>query len=135
MAFLEKNDYRFSISLTVLDSLTGGDDLIIEEISAEAVEEMKSYLCSRYDVTPIFEYTGNDRNKSLVMYCKDIALYHFYSISTMMPIPEVRVNRYHKALKWLEYVSKQKINPVGLPDNGNSFVKSGGNGKRINHQL
>ena len=95
---------------------------------------MKSYLCSRYDTETVFNQTGEERNKTLVMYCKDIALYHFYSISTMMPIPEVRVNRYHKAIKWLEQVSEQKINPVGLPENGFSFVKGGGNEKRVNHQ-
>ncbi len=134
MAFLEKTDYRFSIRLTVLDSLTGADDTIVEEISDEAMEEMKSYLASRYDTGTIFSATGTDRNKTIVMYCKDIALYHFYSISTLMAMPEVRVNRYNKAIKWLEQVSEQKINPDGLPVNSISMVKVGGNEKRNNHQ-
>ena len=133
MAFLTKTDFRFSISISVLNSLTGSDDTIVDEISAEAVEEMKSYLNSRYDTTAIFSATGGNRNKSVMMYCKDIALYHFYSISTMMAIPEARVNRYNKALKWLEEVSEQKINPDGLPVNTKPLVKTGGNEKRINH--
>ena len=132
MAFLAKTDYRFSISISVLNTLTGGDDTIIDEMSAEAVEEMKSYLATRYDTTTIFAATGSNRNKSLMMYCKDISLYHLYSISTMMAIPDARVNRYNKALKWLEQVSEQKINPDGLPLNTKSLVKSGSNEKRIN---
>ena len=133
MAFIAKTDYRFSISLSVLNSLTGNDDTIIDEISAEAVEEMKSYLATRYDTTTIFAATGSNRNKSLMMYCKDISLYHLYSISTMMAIPNTRVNRYNKALKWLEEVSEQKINPDGLPVSTKSLVKIGSNEKRINH--
>ena len=134
MAFLAKTDYRFSISISVLNSLTGSDDTIVDEFSAEAVEEMKSYLNTRYDVTAIFNTTGTNRNKTIMMYCKDISLYHLYSISTMVVIPEVRVNRYKKALQWLEDVNEQKINPDGLPVNTKSLVKTGGNEKRINHQ-
>ena len=134
MAFLAKTDYRFSISISVLNALTGSDDTIVDEFAAEAVEEMKSYLGMRYDVATIFNATGSSRNKTIMMYCKDIALYHLYSISTMVAIPEVRVNRYSKALKWLEEVNEQKINPDGLPLNTKSLVKTGGNDKRTNHQ-
>ena len=134
MAFLAKTDYRFSISISVLNALTGSDDTIVDEFSAEAVEEMKSYLNTRYDVTAIFNATGTNRNKTIMMYCKDISLYHLYSISTMVAIPDVRVNRYKKALQWLEEVNEQKINPDGLLLNTKSFVKTGGNDKRINHQ-
>jgi phage gp36-like protein len=134
MAFLTKTDFRFSISITVLNSLTGNDDTIIDEIAAEAVEEMKSYLSLRYDTNLIFAATGINRNKSVMMYCKDIALYHIYSISTATVIPEQRVNRYKKAISWLEEVNEQSINPEGLPLNSNSMVQTGGNEKRINHQ-
>ena len=44
MAFLEKTDYRFSISLAVIDAITGTDDSIVDEISAEAIEaDRKKY--------------------------------------------------------------------------------------------
>lgn len=134
MAFLEKEDYAFSINIPVLDALTGGDDGIIDELSAEAVEEMKSFLNARYDVDAIFEAGGGDRNKTIVMYCKDIALYHIYSIYNLRMIPGNRITRYKHALKWLEDVCEQKINPEGLTLNTKSFVKTGGNEKRINHQ-
>ena len=132
--FLDKADYSTSINIAVIDSLTGGDDSIINTLSEEAVEEMKSYLNSRYEVQPIFDAGGDERNKTLMMYAKDIALYHLYSINTLSSMPETRMNRYKKALSWLQDVSEQKINPEGLQLNNKSFVKTGGNEKRINHQ-
>jgi hypothetical protein len=134
-SFLNKPDYFSSIKTAVLDALTGGNDAIIDELSAEAVEEMKSYLNTRYDVNLIFGAAGTARNKSVVMYAKDIALYHIYSIAAFHIIPETRVNRYKKALSWLQDVNEQSINPEGLPLNTKSLVKSGSNEKRINQQL
>ena len=132
--FLDKADYSTSINIAVIDSLTGGDDSIINTLSEEAVEEMKSYLNSRYEVQPIFDAGGDERNKTLMMYAKDIALYHLYSINTLSSMPQTRFERYKKALSWLQDVSEQKINPEGLQFSGKSFVKTGGNEKRINHQ-
>ncbi len=135
MAFLSKIDFRFSISTAVIDSITGGDDSIVDELAAEAIEEMKSYLNERYDVVTVFSATGTARNKMIVMYCKDIALYHLYSIPTLMTIPDNRINRYSKALTWLKDVRDQKLNINGLTVNvANSLVKSGGNDRRESYQ-
>src|SRR5947207_12315131 len=113
MAFLAKTDFKYSIDLTVLDALTGADDSIWVELSDEAVLEMKSFLNSRFDVTTIFTAVGLLRDKSIVMYCKDISLYHLYSIYSFKNIPQIRVNRYNHALQWLQDVNAQKINPEG----------------------
>lgn len=134
MPFLEKADYKYAISISVLDQLVGYDDTIIDQLSAEAVIEMRGSLNSRYDVNTIFSVTGSGRNKTLLMYCTDIALYHIYSISLLNPIPQLRVDRYNHALQWLQDVNEQKINPEGLPLNTKSFVKTGSNDKRINQQ-
>lgn len=135
MPFIKKPDYFSSINTEVLDGLTGGDDTIIDELSAEAVEEMKSYLNARYDVKLIFGAVADARNKTVLMYTKDIALYHIYSMYGLMAVPENRTTRYKKAIQWLEQVCQQKINPEGLPLNEKTFVKTGSNEKRINHQL
>ena len=132
--FIEKEDYRSSINLAVIDAITAGDDSILNTLSETAVEEMKSYLNSRYEVQPIFDAGADERNKTIMMYCKDIAIYHLYSINSLSSIPETRINRYQKALSWLQDVGEQKINPEGLQFSGKSFVKTGGNEKRINHQ-
>lgn len=134
MAFLAKTDFKYSIDLTVLDALTGADDSIWVELSDEAVNEMKSFLNSRYDVATIFAAVGLLRDKSIVMYCKDITLYHLYSIYSFKAIPKIRIDRYNHALQWLQDVQAQKINPEGFLLNTSTFVKYGGNDKRMNQQ-
>src|SRR6185503_18330829 len=134
MSWLVKTDFKYSIDLTTLDALTGADDTIWQEISDEAVTEMKSFLNSRYDVTTIFTTIGIARDRSLLMYCKDITLYHLYSIYSFRSIPKIRVDRYNHALQWLQDVQAQKINPDGFPLNTSTFVKYGSNDKRVNQQ-
>ncbi len=134
MAFLAKTDFKYSIDLTTLDALTGADDSIWVELSDEAVQEMKSFLNSRYDVAAIFAAIGLLRDKTIVMYCKDITLYHLYSIYSFRAIPKIRIDRYNHALQWLADVQAQKINPDGYPVNTTSLIKSGSNDKRMNQQ-
>ncbi|HYV92771.1 MAG TPA: phage protein Gp36 family protein [Chitinophagales bacterium] len=134
MAFLVKTDFKYSIDLTALDALTGADDSIWVELSDEAVLEMKSFLNARYDVSTIFAAVGLLRDKSIVMYCKDITLYHLYSIYAFKTIPKVRVDRYNHALQWLQDVQAQKINPDNFPLSTSLYVKYGGNDKRMNQQ-
>lgn len=136
-AFLDRPDYYTTINLTVLDTLVGGDTSIITELSLEAIEEMKSYLVSHYDVDAIFSAALATRNKTVLMYCKDIGLYHIFSLYSIRRMPAIREQRYKNAMQWLVNVSEQKLSPVGLPLNTNpesAFVKTGGNEKRINHQ-
>src|SRR4051794_12924421 len=104
MAFLVKTDFKYSIDLTTLDALTGADDTIWQELSDEAVLEMKSFLNARYDVATIFAAVGLLRDKTIVMYCKDISLYHLYSIYSFRAIPKVRIDRYNHAFQWLQDV-------------------------------
>ena len=132
--FIEKVDFNTIITTGTLDYLSGNDDDIVLEMADEAVEEMKSYLVDRYNITSVFDMTGSERNKTLLMYGKDIALYHLFSRRHTNQIPTIRAKRYEAAMDWLRKVQKQEINPVGLPISGIKMVASGGNTKRENHQ-
>lgn len=134
MSFLVKTDFKYSIDLSALDALTGADDTIWQELSDEAANEMISYLISRYDAKVIFQATGTARDKTIVMYCKDLALFHLYSRRTLGTIPQIRIDRYNNALQWLRDVSERKINPDGFPTGTSAFVKYGSNEKRVNQQ-
>ena len=134
MPFLETEDYRFGIKIPTLLALVDGDDSIVHENTDEAVNEMKSYLGARYNVDELFAQTGEGRDKTLVMYCRDIALYHIFSIYNFRVMPTIRETRYKKAMLWLQEVSQQKLNPEHFPVNEKALVKSGTNDKRINHQ-
>lgn len=137
-AYIEKSDFITIITTTALDLQTGGDDNIIAEMSNEAVAEMKAFLATRYDVDVVFGVSGDERHKTVLMYAKDIALYHIFSRRHTHPMPDIRNKRYENALKWLKDVQDQIINPTDLPvasDAAKAMVKTGGNTKRENHQL
>ena len=137
MAFLVHDDLKPAIKLSVLDQLTEGDSAIIDELAAASVEEMKAYLKTRFNVTTIFTATGSARNKLVLMYCRDLVVYHIYSRYTLKVIPAIKVERYKEALKWLEGVRDEMINPDGLPASTSAtagYIKTGSNEKRINHQ-
>ena len=138
MGFLSRDDFKHAIKLNLLDQLTDTDITIIDEIVAATVEEMKAYLKTRYNVATIFSATGSARNKLVVLYCRDMALYHIYSRYTLKAMPAIRDQRYKEALKWLQDVRDERNNPDGFPASGSAtagYVKVGSNAKRENHQL
>lgn len=138
MPFLAHDDFKPAIKLSLLDQLVESDNAIIDELAAAAVEEMKAYLKTRFNVTTIFAATGASRNKLVLMYCRDIALYHIYSRYTLNMMPGIKEQRYKEAVKWMEGVRDEMINPDGLPASASAtagYIKTGGNEKRVNHQL
>lgn len=116
MPFLTADDYKLQIRADVLDKVTDSDAAIAPAAELATLEEMTSYLKTRYDVAAIFEATGGDRNPLLVMYAVDILLYHIHSRINPRQIPELRFVRYEAAINWLKSVSKGLILPT-LPLN------------------
>lgn len=61
---------------------------------------------------------GDNRNKQILMYSIDIALFHLHSRIAPRNIPELRENRYNSAITWLKNAAKgavtaniQKVQP------------------------
>lgn len=108
-AFINIEDYDASLHREILDSLTRGNDDIIEVCEDQAVAEMKGYLKSRYDVETIFGRRGADRHPLILMYAKDIAVYHIFCVHNPMKISEIRKSRYERAVEWLKMVSADEI--------------------------
>lgn len=54
--------------------------------------------------------SGDSRYPILLMYTKDIALYHIHSNISPQNIPALRKDRYDAAIKWLLMVSKDQLN-------------------------
>lgn len=135
--FIVTTDYDASIHSEILNAIVRNDPAIIEVAEDRAIEEMKSYLTSRYDVDNIFSRQGAARHNLVLMFAIDMALYHLHSIHNPAKLPDVRVQRYERAIEWLKQVSKGMINPEGLPiltpqDEKGQFL-FGSNQKRGNH--
>lgn len=125
--FITEEDYKVVIgdqALKVVSQISAENR---ENAEAEAIEEMAGYLRPKYDTAAIFTAAADKRNRLVVMYACDIALYHMAASTPQKMGMEIRKERYERAVKWLEGVQAGKIvpdlpiatdeegNPVGIP--------------------
>lgn len=126
--FIDQEDFKVVASESSLKVITQSDPDNIENAINEAVEEVAGYLRPKYDCEKAFSMEGKQRNSQLVMYTVDIALYNMVACLPQRMGSEVRVERYERAIKWLEGVQSGKIVPnlpLATDADGNS-VSSGG---------
>lgn len=135
--FIEMSDYPASIHMEILDALVRQDDTLIEVCEDQAIAEMRGYLSGHYDCDKIFSATGDQRNQLVLMYAKDITLYHVFCIHNPQKISKIRIDRYERAIEWLKGVSKYQISVEGLPlledSETDSPFRMKSNPKRVNH--
>ena len=125
--FVTDQDYKVVIGEQALKVISQVSSENRENAETEAVEEVAGYLRPKYDTTTVFSATGKQRNKLVVMYVCDIALYHMTASAPQKMGMEIRKERYERAIKWLEGVQAGKIvpdlplamdeygEPVGMP--------------------
>lgn len=109
--FITDEDYKVVIGDNALR--------IVSQVSAEnranaeteAIEEIAGYLRPKYDCPAIFSAEGESRNKLVVMYACDIALYHMAASMPQKMGVEIRKERYERAIKWLKDVQAEIILP------------------------
>lgn len=139
MAFLTPEELYTHLYEEVIDEITRNDDAKAATAIDAAAEEARGYL-TMYDTEAIFAATGNNRNPILLLYIKDIAVWHFINLANPNVEMQLRQDRYEKAVKWLEKVQAGKTNPLlplpAAPQDGTpleNFLKWGSNKKRNNH--
>lgn len=109
--FITQEDFKVVASEAALKAITQADTNNTQNAIEEAIEEVAGYLRPRYDCDKIFAATGTERNKQIVMYTADIALYNMIAAMPQRMGSEVRQQRYERALQWLESVQEGKIVP------------------------
>jgi phage gp36-like protein len=109
--FITEEDYRVVIGDAALKVISQTSAENIANAEAEAIEEISGYLRPVYDTNAIFSAAGDARNRLVVMYTADIALYHLIASQPQKFGSEVRKERYERAIKWLEGVQSGKIIP------------------------
>ena len=109
--FITTEDFRVVASDTSLKALSQADQTNIDNAIAEAVEEVAGYLRPKYDCDRIFAQEGKGRNRQVVMYTADIALYNLSASLPQRMGYDTRLERYERAIRWLEGVQAGKIVP------------------------
>lgn len=114
--FITTEDYNASIHQEILDVVIRSDSAIIEVVEDRAIAEMRGYMSRRYDCDKVFSAEGKERNELVLMMAIDIAIYHLFCIHNPRTMSEIRVERYERAIKWLEGIRKGDITVDGLPE-------------------
>lgn len=131
MSYLTTTELNTHIYGELSSTISRGDDTILQTAIDSATEEARGYL-SAYDTNAIFIATGAARNPVLLLYIKDIAVWHFVALCNAGIELSLREDRYNKAIAWLQGVQSGNINPTlplpAPPSDGsdpNNFIKWG----------
>lgn len=107
-------DFNTHLYAELIDAITRNDEDILNDAIASAEGEASGYL-SRFDVDTILSKTLDDRDPTLLMYLKDMAVWHFITLANPNTDMELRKTRYDDALRWLKGIQSGKIVPKGWP--------------------
>lgn len=122
--FITDEDYGVVIGEQALKVVSQVSEENRVNAETEAVEEIASYLRPKYDTAAVFSASGSDRNRLVVMYVCDIAIYHMSASAPQKMGMEIRKERYERAVKWLEGVQAGKIVPdlpLAIDENGDTI--------------
>lgn len=136
--FLTTQELKTHLYKENVDIISRDDDTILTAAIDGAVAEAKGYLAA-YDREEIFNTTGSRRNALLLIFVKDIAVWHFINLCNVGTEIELRRHRYDRAVDWLKSVQKGDVSPdlptqedeSGAPTTG--IIKFGSNPKRNQH--
>jgi phage gp36-like protein len=138
MAFLETSEIKTHLYGGIVDEISREDESILQDAIIAATGEVEGYIRA-YDTTAIFSATGTERHPTLLLYTKDIAVWHYIQLANPGVEMELRKYRYEQALEWLGKVQSGKINPT-MPypseppaEEANNYIKYGTIEKRKNN--
>lgn len=136
MAFITKDELKTHLYGEQVETIDRGDDTLAVSAISGAVKQAKSYL-KQYDTDAIFSATGDNRDELLLIFIKDIAVWHFINLGNPATDLELREKRYNAAIAWLKDVQSGNVS-ADLPERGITAetpgdIIYGSNPKRTQH--
>ena len=111
-------------------AVSGEDERLLTMALQGAMVETKGYL-HKYDIEKIFSASGDERDPLLLIFVKDIAVWHYMNIANPNIDFSVREKRYYAAVAWLKGVQKGDIVPDFPVPTGEDGQKENTGGFRI----
>lgn len=108
--FLTVEELSTHIYGELVDAISRDDDDIPQRAIDGAIFEVKGYL-GDFDRDAIFTATDDDRHPLILIYTKDIAVWHFIVLANPNIEMSLREKRYDNAIAWLKGVQSRKITP------------------------
>lgn len=142
MAFLTPEELQTHLYKENIATISREDDAIVAAAIDAAIEEAWGYL-GAYDRKKIFGAVGDQRNALLLIFVKDIAVWHFVNLCNAGTDLQLRQDRYERAVAWLKSVQRSDTKPNlpvvedadgdGKPDPAIGEYIFGSNPKRSQH--
>lgn len=142
MAFLTPEELQTHLYKENIATISREDDAIVAAAIDAAIEEAWGYL-GAYDREKIFGAVGDQRNALLLIFVKDIAVWHFVNLCNAGTDLQLRQDRYERAVAWLKSVQRSDTKPNlpvvedadgdGKPDPAVGEYIFGSNPKRSQH--
>lgn len=137
--FLTTEEIYTHLYEETVTAISGDDERLLTAAMSGAEAEAKGYLHA-FDTEKVFNATEEQRDALLLIWVKDIAVWHYINIANPNVDFEVRERRYNSAIAWLKGVQKGSIVPdfpkktdiSGAEENATQF-RFGSNPKRANH--
>ena len=136
MAFITPEELNTHLYRENIEAISREDETVVVASIDAAVSEAKGYL-SAYDTEKIFSAEGAERNALLLIFVKDIAVWHFINLCNAGTELQLRQDRYERAVAWLRQVQKGEVMPdlPGIVTDGKpeGIYIDGSNPKRTQH--
>lgn len=138
MIYLKKDDLITHAFEVFINESSNDFDETLNNIEAENIELIKSYIGTRYDVKEIFSILTPIRNPLLTRILSKLTLFDIVRRNAARKVPIDYKEEYDKALELLEKIATGRIKADGLPiavdDNGNIISNSlWGNNSNTNY--
>ena len=124
--FLEEEDYRTVCSPRELEVLQQADTPTRQRAERVAMEEVASYLRTRYDIDRAYAAIGNERNAHLVQLCVSVTLHYLVQWLPQKMASAHRIEQYERTIEWLRLAQAGKVT-ASLPLAGESGNGDGNN--------
>ena len=136
--YVTTSEITTHLGVEQIEAISDGDETMLTAAIDAATQEAKGYL-KAYDIAAELAKTGAERNALLVIFVKDIAVWHFVNICHVNTSLDLRQDRYERAIAWLKAVQKGDVLPdLNTIENtegeaNNLPYKFSSNTKRSNH--
>lgn len=137
--FVDINELYTHLYPESIRAISGTDERLLLNALSTATSEVKLYL-HKFDLEKLFNATGEQRNDLLLMWIKDVAVWHYINIANPNMDYEDKHRRYQYAIKSLKDIQRGDTIPdfpLKEDANGNaensSGILIGSNPPRSNH--
>jgi len=122
MVFITNDDLSPVIKTNIVADIlqieefnSGTTSVLLNDTEVKTISIITSYIGHYYDCDLIFAQSGTTRNYMMVEIVIDLMLYDLESRTSTNIVPELRVDRYSRAIDTLQKISQRKLVPE-LPE-------------------